>query len=176
MDRSPTGQALRRVGVKPLRVLFDLVRGPAAAAARWRGLLVCAIDGTTMFVPDSAANVACFGRHGGGHAVAGYPMLRLLAVVACGTRTVIDTVFGTDKIAEITYAPSQVIHAAGVLEATTVDLIGRIGAAVLAAPLPARRQRSSPRVVKRAISKHRAKGDIDHNTYPTTITVEILDG
>ncbi|WP_067480851.1 IS4 family transposase [Nocardia amamiensis] len=102
---SALAQALRRVGVKPLRVLFDLVRGPAAGAARWRGLLVCAIDGTTMFVPDSAANVAGYGRHGGGHAVAGYPMLRLLAVVACGTRTVVDAVFGTDKIAEITYAP-----------------------------------------------------------------------
>jgi len=39
-------QARRRVGVKPLRELFDLVKGPAAGAARWRGLLVCAIDGT----------------------------------------------------------------------------------------------------------------------------------
>ena len=60
---SALAQARRRIGVKPLRELFDLVRGPAAAgAARWRGLLVCAIDGTTMFTPDTPANLAAFGR------------------------------------------------------------------------------------------------------------------
>jgi hypothetical protein len=55
-------------------------------------------------------------------------------------------------------------------------LIGRIGAAVLNQPLPIRRSRSSPRVVERAISKHRAKGNIDRTNYTTTISVEILDG
>jgi Insertion element 4 transposase N-terminal len=39
-------QARRRLGPAPLRVLFDLLRGPAAvpAGTRWRGLLTCAID------------------------------------------------------------------------------------------------------------------------------------
>ncbi len=73
-------------------------------------------------------------------------------------------------------ARDQLVHAANILTGTTVDLIGGVGRAVLTAPLPARRQRTSPRVVKRAISKHRAKGDVDRNTYRTTITVEILDG
>src|SRR5262249_47049425 len=45
-------QARVRVGVAPLRWLFDLLRGPAtaftASGVRWCGLLVCAIDGTTM--------------------------------------------------------------------------------------------------------------------------------
>ncbi|MGY2093480.1 transposase domain-containing protein [Nocardia gipuzkoensis] len=102
---SALSQALRRVGVKPLAALFDLVRGPAVGAVRWRGLLVCAIDGTSVFVADSPDNVAAFGRHGGGHAQAGYPMLRLLAVVACGTRTVVDVVFGPLRVAETAYAP-----------------------------------------------------------------------
>ncbi|WP_280466429.1 hypothetical protein [Nocardia brasiliensis] len=53
-------------------------------------------------MPDSPANVAVFGRHGGGYARAGY---RLLAVVACGTRTVVDVVFGPLRIAETAYAP-----------------------------------------------------------------------
>ncbi|MEU6188113.1 transposase domain-containing protein [Nocardia sp. NPDC047038] len=52
---SALAQARRRVGVKPLQALFDLVRGPAAGAARWRGLLVCAIDGTALFTPDTPA-------------------------------------------------------------------------------------------------------------------------
>ena len=50
-------QARARLGTAPLRWLFDLLRGPATAitagAVRWCGLLVCAIDGTTMTVPDS---------------------------------------------------------------------------------------------------------------------------
>jgi hypothetical protein len=59
---SALSQALRRVGVAPLRALFDLVAGPGAGAVRWRGLLVCAIDGTSLFAPDSPANSAVFGR------------------------------------------------------------------------------------------------------------------
>jgi hypothetical protein len=354
---SALSQAIRRVGVAPLRELFTLLAGPAVGAARWHGLLVCAIDGTSMFVPNSAANATTFGRQTGRpDAESGYPMLRLLTVVACGTRSVIDAVFGPYRVGETTYAPrllgclrpgmllladrnfavttlieqiaaanahllirckdtrvlppikalsdrtwlarmgavtvrvidaqisvrlgagatrtghyrlvttltdekrypahelvnlyhqrweietsylelkstilggrvlrattptgitqevyallityqalrtaladatlarpdirpdrlsftvalhaarDQLIHAAAAIAETTIDLIGRIGAAALNQPLPARRSRSSPRVVKRAISKHRAKGDIDRTNYTTAITIEILDG
>ncbi|WP_330180637.1 IS4 family transposase [Nocardia sp. NBC_01503] len=349
---SALAQARRRVGAAPLRELFGLLAGPAAGAARWRGLLVCAVDGTTMFVSDSAANAGTFARQGGGNGDSGYPMLRLLAVVACGTRTVIDVVFGTSGVSEIAYAPKlfrclhermllladrnfasaaligqiaqtkadllirdktnrvmplierlpdgswlavkgpvvlrvidadialtpkggpprreryrllttltdhhrypamelvrlyhqrweiettyaelkstmlggrvlrartpagidqevyallstyqalriaiadathpqaiplqasfsialntardQVVAAAAVIADTAVDLVGRIGRTVLADLLPARRPRQSPRVVKRAISKHRAKGAIDRTNYPTvTITINL---
>lgn len=54
---SALAQARRRVGVAPLKALFELLAGPPAGAVRWRGLLVCAVDGTTMSVPDSAANL-----------------------------------------------------------------------------------------------------------------------
>ncbi len=43
-------QARRRLGPGPLRELFFLLRGPAPGGARWRGLLVVAIDGTVMAV------------------------------------------------------------------------------------------------------------------------------
>jgi Insertion element 4 transposase N-terminal/Transposase DDE domain len=101
-------QARARVGVAPLRALFDLVRGPAAtppgSGVYWRGLLVCAIDGTTISVPDSLANVTAFGRQTGHHGGSGYPLLRLLAVVCCGTRTVLDAAFGTYRTGETSYA------------------------------------------------------------------------
>jgi hypothetical protein len=72
---------------------------------RWRGLLVCAIDGTIMSVPDSPANLTRFTKQrGGATGGSSYPMLRLLAVVACGTRTVIDAVFGSISSGETTYA------------------------------------------------------------------------
>jgi len=350
---SALAQARRRVGVKPLAALFALIAGPAAGAQRWRGLLVCAIDGTTMSVPDSPANLTVYGRQTGSHGGSGYPLLRLVAIVACGSRTVIDAVFGTIDVAEIRYAPQlfrclrpgmllladrnfavkdlaeqihatgadllircktgrnlpairryrdgswlallgtvtvrvidaeitvstngrphhigqyrlittltdhhrfgaldlitlyhqrweietsflelksttlggrvlrartptgiaqevyallttyqalrlamtdatdsdphtdpdrasftialntardQVIHAAAVIAGTVIDLIGAIGRAVLHDPLPERRTRISPRVVKRAISKHRAKGDIDRTNHQAAITITI---
>jgi len=102
-------QARRRIGTAPLRFLFDLLCGPAAiprgCGTRWRGMLVCAVDGTTLTVPDSPANLTRFTRGGGIHGGAGYPQVRLLALVACGTRTVIDAVFGPTASGETTYAP-----------------------------------------------------------------------
>jgi len=101
-------QARRRLGPAPMRALFDLLRGPAATAGqvRWRGLLVCAIDGTIMSVADSPGNLTALvkqagGRHCGGGA---FPTLRLLSVLACGTRTVIDAVFGPTSTGEVRYA------------------------------------------------------------------------
>jgi hypothetical protein len=101
-------QARHRIGVAPLRALFDLLRGPAAGPATkgvfWRGLLVCAIDGTMMCCPDTEANLRVFRRGGGSHGGTGYPMVRLLALVACGTRTIIDVTFGSTSVGETTYA------------------------------------------------------------------------
>jgi len=71
-------------------------------------------------------------------------------------------------------ARDQLIHAAGVIAGTTIDLTGHIGRAVLASPLPPPPTRICPRVVKRAISKHRVKGPIDRTNYQATITINIL--
>jgi hypothetical protein len=101
-------QARRRIGVAPLRVLFELLRGPAAGlsvkGARWRGRLVCAIDGTILGCPDTPANLAIYHRGGSGNGGTGYPLVPVLALVACGTRTIIDAVFGTDRVGETRYA------------------------------------------------------------------------
>jgi hypothetical protein len=348
-------QARRRVGVAPLAALFQLLAGPAPGTARWRELLVCALDSTTLFVPDSPANLTRFAYQGGGHGPSGYPMLRLMAVVACGTRTVLDIAFASWRVGETSMAPrllgclrpgmlllgdrnfavaelighiaatgadllirakssrvlpvlarlpdgswlsrlggveirvidaevtallggrtrrtghyrlvttltdyrrypareivtlyhqrweietaflemkstllggrvlrartpagieqeiyalllgyqairlaiadalagqdvlpdrggftvalqaarDQVIQAAGVISGTVIDLVGVIGRVVRAYLLPSRRRRVCPRVVKRAISKHRAKGQIDRTNYRASITVKILAG
>ena len=66
------------------------------------------------------------------------------------------------------------ILAAGVLAGTTVDLAGAIGRHVLAGLLPARRARTSPRVVKRAISKYNARGKTDRTTRNATIGIALL--
>jgi hypothetical protein len=101
-------QARTRLGPAPLRALFDLLRGPAAAprtsGSWWRGLLVCAIDGTTLDVPDTAGHRACLSKQDNQYATAGYPQIRLVALVACGTRAIIDAAFGPATDGEPAYA------------------------------------------------------------------------
>jgi len=111
-------QARRRLGPAPLRELFFLLRGPSPGGARWRGLLVVAIDGTIMTVADSEANLAAYSKQrGGANGASGYPMLRLLVLVSCGTRTVIDAVFGPVSSGETTCAPRLLasLHAGMIL-------------------------------------------------------------
>jgi hypothetical protein len=108
----PTSSALRqarqRLGPAPLRALFDLLRGPAATTAaqavRWRGLPLSVIDGTAMSVADSAAVRARYRKQRGNHGGAGYPSLRLSALLTCGTRSVIDAVFDPITTGELDQA------------------------------------------------------------------------
>jgi hypothetical protein len=111
-------QARRRLGPAPLRELFFLLRGPSPGGARWRGLLVCAIDGTIMTVADSEANLAVYSKQRGGpNGASGYPVLRLLVLVSCGTRTVIDAVFSPVCKGETSCAPGLLgsLHAGMIL-------------------------------------------------------------
>ncbi|WP_245718936.1 IS4 family transposase [Micromonospora rhizosphaerae] len=110
--RTPTGSALRqarqRLGPAPLRALFDLLRGPAATSAVaqvwWRGLLPVVIDGTTLTIADSPANLRRYVKHRGNNGGAGYPTLRLSALLACGTRSVLDAVFDPITTGELAQA------------------------------------------------------------------------
>jgi hypothetical protein len=100
--------ARARLGVRPLRALFDLLAGPAAAirtaGARWAGLLVVAIDGTHLDVPGDPAARARLGKGSSQYtAASGYPQILLVALVACGTRAVIDAVFGPRSAGEIAH-------------------------------------------------------------------------
>jgi hypothetical protein len=98
-------QARRRLGPGPLRELFFLLRGPAPGEARWKGLLVCAVDGTILTAADSPANLAAYSKQRGGPTGGGsYPTLRLLALVACGSRTLLGAVFRPARDGETTCA------------------------------------------------------------------------
>ena len=107
-------QARRRLGPAPLRALFDLLCGPAPTAAtggvRVGGLLVCAIDGTTMSVADTPANCGVYTTQPGHHGGSGYPLLRLVALVACGTRSLIAVVFGPTSSGETTMTNQLAEH------------------------------------------------------------------
>jgi hypothetical protein len=58
------------------------------------GLLVCAIDGTTFSVADTPANLGAYAKQPGHHGGSGYRLLRLVALVACGTRSLLAATFG----------------------------------------------------------------------------------
>lgn len=107
----PSGSALRqarqRLGPAPMRALFELLRGPAATSAAtvwWRGLMPVVIDGTVLTVADSPANLRRYGKQRGNNGGSGYPTLRLSALLACGTRSVLDAVFDPLSTGEITQA------------------------------------------------------------------------
>jgi hypothetical protein len=87
-----------RIGEKPLEAVFRRVCSALSPGrASWShlgGLLVVAVDGTTIAACDSPPNAAAFGRPGTGQGQAAGPALRLVTLIACGTRGVLDAVFG----------------------------------------------------------------------------------
>jgi hypothetical protein len=115
--RTPTTSALRqarsRIGPRPLAALFTLLAGPIAwprtTGVCWRGLRLVAVDGTGIAVPDSEPNRAWTDKATASHPAAGYPLLRLVTLVECGTRALIGAVFGTPAEGELAYA-AQLLH------------------------------------------------------------------
>jgi len=89
--------ARARLGEEPLRSLFRrLCAALSPGTAPWShvcGLLVVAWDGTTLATADTPANMAAFGRPGSVAGQAG-PHLRVVALVACGTRALLDAAIG----------------------------------------------------------------------------------
>jgi Insertion element 4 transposase N-terminal/Transposase DDE domain len=122
VSSSALTQARARLGVKPLQLLFDRVRGPAADTPQpWShafGRRVVAWDATTIAVPDTPDNAAAFGYpgisskrppkpgHGRGKNNGTNPNVRLMTLIECGTHALIDGVFdGVAKASEIALAP-----------------------------------------------------------------------
>ncbi|WP_405525329.1 IS4 family transposase [Streptomyces canus] len=111
----PSEKALRdlrrRIGVAPLKALFDVVAGPVAQPTtpgtcyrRWRTV---AFDGcSSLLAPDQPRIRALLGklRRGRSGTFEGYPHLRLMALCETGTRALIGAVFGSTHRGEPHYA------------------------------------------------------------------------
>ena len=86
--RSAVSQARRRLKEDPLAYLFAVTAAEWSARSadqnRWRGMGVYGLDGTTLRAPDSPENRAAFGgqKAGGGRGDSGYPMVRVVAMMA----------------------------------------------------------------------------------------------
>jgi len=92
-------RARRRLGIGPFELLFTRLAGPLAGlgtpGAAAFGRVLVAIDGTSLEVPCTPANVAVFGSPPSGRAAgAGYPQVQLVTVTACGTRGLAGAAIG----------------------------------------------------------------------------------
>jgi hypothetical protein len=86
--------------------LFWLVAGPIAdpgePGLRWRGLLLCALDGFQVRVPDTAANRKYFGSSGTADNSSPYPQVRAVILTAARTKGTLGTEFGPSSDGEQT--------------------------------------------------------------------------
>jgi hypothetical protein len=88
-SRSNLCEARQRLGVEPVRQVFELVVKPLATpqtlGAFYHNLRLMGIDGTVLDVPDTPANEAHFGRSSGGRGDSAFPQLRKVSLVELGT-------------------------------------------------------------------------------------------
>jgi hypothetical protein len=98
---APSEKALRdlrrRLGPAPLKALFEVLAGPLAwphaPGVSFAGLRTVAFDGcSSVRAPDTARNRAWLGRPRNGRGVAGYPLVRLMALAETGTRGLLGAV------------------------------------------------------------------------------------
>jgi hypothetical protein len=90
-------RARGRLGWAPLRWLCRHVVRPLACSALdpsafYQGRHLLAIDGTTLTIADTPANVRIFGRPYNQHRSAGYPLARVVSLCELGTHALIDWV------------------------------------------------------------------------------------
>jgi hypothetical protein len=111
---SSLARARRRIGTAPLRRLFETLAGPVAhrdvPGAFYRGLRTVAIDGTYLHTPDEKQITWKYPKRSGDTLEFGYPLLRLLVVIECGTRAVLDAAFGPESDGELAYAHRLLKH------------------------------------------------------------------
>ncbi|MEU5431295.1 IS4 family transposase [Streptomyces olivoreticuli] len=124
---SPSEKALRdlrrRLGERPLKALFTTVAGPVARpttpGVRYRCWRTVAFDGcSSIRVPDADRNRGWLGRLHYRLAWAGYPTVRLMALVETGSRALLAADFGSTGTGETAYAKKLL----GALNATMLVL------------------------------------------------------
>jgi hypothetical protein len=101
---SPSEKALRdlrrRLGPAPFKALFEVVAGPLGQphtpGVCYRGMRTIAFDGcSSLKVPDTERNRSWLGRIRYRMGFAGYPTIRLMALIETGTRAVLGATLGS---------------------------------------------------------------------------------
>jgi Insertion element 4 transposase N-terminal/Transposase DDE domain len=126
----PTRKALRdlrrRIGVKPVKALFEMLAGPLGQRGtpgimfgRYRTV---AFDGCrSIRVPDTERNRGWLGKVKASLGETGYPVIQLMTLVETGTRALLGAVFGSPADGETTWA-RKLLH---LLDETMLVLMDR---------------------------------------------------
>jgi hypothetical protein len=97
-SRSNLCEARQRLGVAPVRRVFELVVKPLGTpqtlGAFYHGLRLVGIDGTVFDVPDTAANEEHFGRSSNGRGDGAFPQVRKVSLVELGTHVELAFITG----------------------------------------------------------------------------------
>lgn len=103
-------QARARLGAEPMKWLFsrsaEKWAHESAHRNRWNGLALYGVDGSTLRLPDSEENRDYFGSQSCGPdaAESGYPLVRIVALMALRSHLLAAVEFGPYATGEVTYA------------------------------------------------------------------------
>jgi hypothetical protein len=158
--KSALSQARRRVGPRPLFLLFRRLAGPVAEeglpGAFLCGLRLMAIDGTTLDLPDTPENAQAFGRPSttlkvGTRRLGPFPQAKLVWLVEVGTHVLCDLLIHPGAASEVPLARRLLrsvtagmlvmwdrgLHSYAMLRATLeqgAHFLGRVSATVTLTP------------------------------------------
>lgn len=112
--KAAISQARTRLGAAPLRALWQESAVPMATegqpGAFYRGLRLVSIDGSTLDVPDTAENLARFGRQESSRGQSAFPQLRFVALCENGPHAIFAVRMGSYATHELTLAAELVEH------------------------------------------------------------------
>lgn len=108
VSESAVFQARARLGQEPVQWLFaqsaKTWAHKCAADDRFKGLALYGLDGTSLRVPDSAENAARFGYSQSVRGESGYPLVRMVALMALRSHLLAGAAFGPFENGEYSYA------------------------------------------------------------------------
>lgn len=112
--KSAISQARSRLGVEPLKQLYEEVVRPIAQAktqgAWYRDWRLMTLDGSTLELGDTQANEAEFGRPGASRGRSGFPQLRFVSLVENGTHVLLGAEAGSYRTGENRLAGAVLRH------------------------------------------------------------------
>lgn len=108
LAKSSIIEARTRLGEEPLKWLFETSAKEwvcrTGADQKWHGLHLFAVDGTTLRVPDSEENRKHFGSSVSCRGRSGYPLVRMVTLMAIRPRILLAATFGPYAKGEKTLA------------------------------------------------------------------------
>ncbi|MBM4288461.1 MAG: IS4 family transposase, partial [Deltaproteobacteria bacterium] len=109
--KSGISQARTRLGVEPLKQLYEQIVHPIATEATkggsYLGWRLVSLDGSTLDVADEEANDVAFGRPVAQRGKSAYPQLRFVSLVENGTHVLFGCQMGSYRTREMALAKGE---------------------------------------------------------------------